>query len=279
MVERLAIVGLGLIGGSIAGAARARSAAREIVAVSRTPASIAQARRSGIADRATANLVEGIRDADLVVLCTPVGTLPGLVREAWPCLASGAVLTDVGSVKATVVATAESCPPRPGVAFVGSHPMAGSERSGLQASDPDLFEGRLVLLTPTSRTSTDAVTRLTAFWEALGSRVRLIAPEAHDRAVAAVSHLPQLAAYALVTVANGDALAFAGRGFGDTTRIAASAETLWADIFRGNREPLLAVLAQFRETLARWEALIREGQWEALEATLARAREVREELS
>lgn len=274
MVERLAIVGVGLMGGSIARAARGRRVARTIVAVSRTPGRVA-----GVVDHATADLAEGTRDADLVVLCAPVGALPGLVREAWPRLPAGTVLTDVGSVKAAVVSAAESCPPRTGVAFVGGHPMAGSERSGLQAADPDLFEGRLVLLTPTTQTPESAVARVTGFWEALGSHVRLIAPDAHDRAVAAVSHLPHLAAYALVAVASGDALAFAGRGFGDTTRIAASAEGLWADIFRGNREPLLAALAQYRETLARWEGLIRSGQWTALEADLARAREIREKLS
>jgi len=279
MVGRLAVVGLGLIGGSLARAARARRAAREVVAVCRTPAGSARARAAGVVDRVTVDLAEGVRDADLVVLCAPVGTLPGLVRAAWPHLGPGAVLTDVGSVKAPVVAAAEACPPRPGVAFVGGHPMAGSERSGLQASDPDLFEGRLVLLTPTTTTPAGVVGRVTAFWQALGSHVRLLPADEHDRAVAAVSHLPHLAAYALVAVANGDALTLAGRGFGDTTRIAASAETLWIDIFRGNREPVLAALADYQETLARWEGLIRAGQWEALEVDLARAREIREKLA
>jgi prephenate dehydrogenase len=187
-------------------------------------------------------------------------------------------VTDVGSVKGEVVAAAERCRPRPDVAFVGGHPMAGSERSGFQASDPGLFEGRLVLLTPTVRTAEWALGRLAAFWETLGSQVRVLTPESHDRAVAAVSHLPHLVAYAMVAVADGDALGVAGRGFGDTTRIAASAEALWTDIFRGNRGPLLDVLGQYRETLSRWETWIREGSWDALEAELARAREIREKL-
>ncbi|MGH7319267.1 MAG: prephenate dehydrogenase, partial [Candidatus Rokuibacteriota bacterium] len=216
--------------------------------------------------------------ADLIVLCAPVGALPGLVRRVWPHLAPGAVLTDVGSVKGEVVAAAEACPARSDAGFVGGHPMAGSERSGFSAADPDLFEGRLTLLTPTPRTPEEALGRATAFWEALGSQVRLISAEAHDRAVAAVSHLPHLAAYGLVAAADGEALALAGRGFGDTTRIAASAEALWTDIFRGNRQALLEALGQYRGILARWEALIQEGDWGALEAALARARELREKL-
>ncbi len=278
-LSRLTVVGLGLLGGSIAWGARARGLAAQIVAVGRTPATLAQARARRIVDVATPDLAAGVRGAGLVVLCAPVGALPGLVRAAWPHLAPGAVLTDVGSVKGEVVAAADACAPRADAAFVGGHPMAGSERSGFDAADPDLFEGRLTLLTPTARTPEPALGRVTAFWEALGSQVRLLAPEAHDRGVAAVSHLVHLAAYGLVAAAEGEALALAGPGFCDTTRVAASAETLWTDIFRGNRAALLAALDQYRGLLARWEALIRDGQWAALEAELARAREIREKLA
>ena len=170
--------------------------------------------------------------AALVVLCAPVGALPGLIRAAWPHLAPGAVLTDAGSVKRSVVEAALECPARAGVSFVGGHPMAGSERSGLEASDPDLFEGRLALLTPTTGTPPAAVAAVTALWEGLGSSVRSLSAEAHDRLVAQISHLPHLVAYALVAAVDGEALPLAGRGFTDTTRIAASAEALWADIFR-----------------------------------------------
>jgi cyclohexadieny/prephenate dehydrogenase len=277
IVSRLTVVGLGLLGGSIARAARARQIAREIVAVGRTPATLARARAAGVVDRTTADLAEGVRDADLVVLCTPVGALPGLVRAAWAQLAPGAILTDVGSVKGPVVAAAAACPAGPAV-FVGGHPMAGSERSGFDAAQAELFDGRLTLLTPTARTPAAAVARLTAFWEALGSQVRRLSPEAHDRGVAAISHLPHLAAYALVAAAEAEALPLAAAGFQDTTRIAASPEALWTDIFRENREALLAALGQYREVLAGWEASIRAGDWEALEVALARARERREKL-
>ncbi|HEV8673419.1 MAG TPA: prephenate dehydrogenase [Methylomirabilota bacterium] len=277
-LQRLTIVGLGLLGGSVARAARTRRAAAEIVAVGRTPGPLAAARAAGVVDRTTTDLAEGVGGADLIVLCAPVGALPGLVRAAWPHLAPGAVLTDVGSVKGAVVAAAEACPSRDGVVFVGGHPMSGSERSGFEAAQADLFVGRLTLLTPTARTPEAAVARVSRFWETLGSQVRLLSAEEHDRAVAAVSHLVHLAAFALVAAAADDALALAGPGFQDTTRVAASAEALWTDIFRGNRTPLLDALADYRARLAEWEALIRDGKWEALEAELAQARKRREKL-
>jgi cyclohexadieny/prephenate dehydrogenase len=276
-VSRLTVVGLGLLGGSIARAARARNAAAEIVAVGRTPATLARARAAGVVDHVTHDLTAGVRGADLVILCAPVGVLPEMVRTAWPHLEPGALLSDVGSVKAPVVAAAAACGAGPGV-FVGGHPMAGSERSGFDAARADLFEERLTLLTPTAATPAAAVARLAGFWEALGSQVHRLAPEAHDRAVAAISHLPHLAAYGLVGAAEEDALPFAAAGFHDTTRIAASPEALWTDIFRENREALLGALARYRAVLDEWEALVRAGGWEALEAGLARARERREKL-
>ncbi|MBI2468765.1 MAG: prephenate dehydrogenase/arogenate dehydrogenase family protein [Candidatus Rokubacteria bacterium] len=277
-VARLAVVGLGLVGGSVVRAARARQAAAQIVGVSRNAATLAEARAAGLLDASATDLAEGIRDAELVVLAAPVGALPGLVREAWPHLTPGAVLTDVGSVKWEVVGTAESCPARAGVAFVGGHPMAGSEESGFAASGADLFAGCLVLLTPTERTPEAAVGRVAAFWEALGGHVRTLGAAAHDRAVAAISHLPHLVAYGLVAAAEGEALALAGRGFVDTTRVAASPEALWSDIFRVNRSALLGALVEYRARLARWEALIRAGEWSGLEEELVRAREIREKL-
>jgi cyclohexadieny/prephenate dehydrogenase len=276
-VSRLTVVGLGLLGGSIARAARARRAAGEIVAVGRTSATLARARAEQVVDHVTHDLAAGVRGADLIILCAPVGVLPDMVRAAWPHLAAGAILSDVGSVKSPVVAAAGDCVAGPAT-FVGGHPMAGSERSGFDASRADLFEDRLTLLTPTGATPAAAVARLTVFWEALGSQVRLLSPEAHDRAVAAISHLPHLAAYGLVAAAEEDALPFAAAGFQDTTRIAASPEPLWTDIFRENQDAVLGALARYRAVVEEWEALIRAGAWDALEAALARARERREKL-
>jgi cyclohexadieny/prephenate dehydrogenase len=269
----------GLIGGSIARGARARGLAREVVVVARNEAAIRTACAAGAADRGTTDLGAGVAGAALVVLCAPVGALPGLVRAAWPHLAPGAVLTDAGSVKRGVVDAALACAPRAGVGFVGGHPMAGSERSGFEASDPDLFEGRLALLTPSAGTPPAAVAVATALWEGLGSTVRCLSADAHDRLVAQISHLPHLAAYALVSAADEDALPLAGRGFTDTTRIAASAEALWADIFRENRGPLLDALARYEAVLGRWRGLAARGEFATLEAELGRAREVREKLA
>jgi cyclohexadieny/prephenate dehydrogenase len=276
---RLTVVSPGLIGGSIARGARARRLAGEVVVVARHDAAVRAVLDAGAADRGTTDLAAGVAGASVVVLCAPVGALPGLIHAVWPHLASGAVLTDAGSVKRSVVAAAGACPPRRDVAFVGAHPMAGSERSGFEASDPDLFEGRLALLTPTAETPERAVRTTTALWEELGSRVRELSPETHDQLVAQISHLPHLAAYGLVAAADGEALPLVGRGFVDTTRIAASAEALWADIFRENRGPLLDALGRYEAILARWRGLVARGEWATLEAELARAREVREKLT
>jgi prephenate dehydrogenase len=276
---RLTVVSPGLIGGSIARGARTRRLAREVVVVARHGAAARAALDLGAADVGTTDLQAGVKGANVVVLCAPVGALPGLIRATWPHLSPGAVLTDAGSVKRSVVEAAQACPARAGVAFVGGHPMAGSERSGIEASDPDLFEGRLMLVTPTADTPEAAVTEVTALWEGLGSTVRRLSAEAHDRLVAQISHLPHLAAYALVSAAEGDALPLAGRGFVDTTRIAASAEALWTDIFRENRGPLLDALARYEAVLARWRELTARGDFATLETELGRAREVREKLS
>jgi len=167
-----------------------------------------------------------VAGASLVVLCAPVSALPGMIRAAWPHLSAGAVLTDAGSVKRGVVEAARGCPARADVSFVGGHPMAGSERSGFEASDGDLFEGRLALLTPTADTPESAVATATALWESLGSTVRRLAVEAHDHLVAEISHLPHLAVYALVSAAEADALPLAGRGFVDATRIAVLGQSM-----------------------------------------------------
>lgn len=276
--RRLTVVGPGLIGGSIARGVKRRRLAREVVVVTRHAAAIRSAVDVGAADAGTTDLAAGVAGAELVVLCAPVGALPGLIHAAWPHLAPGAVLTDAGSVKRGVVDAALACPVRQGVSFVGGHPMAGSERSGIEASDPDLFEGRLALLTPDPRTPPAATTTVTALWEGLGSHVRTLSAEAHDRLVAQISHLPHLIAYALVASVDGEAVPLAGRGFTDTTRIAASAEALWADIFRQNRGSLLHALERYEAVLARWRDLVARGDFASLEAELGRAREVREKL-
>jgi prephenate dehydrogenase len=272
------VVSPGLIGGSVARGLRSRRLAGEVMVVARHEAAIRAVIHAGAADAGTTDLTKGVTGASLVVLCAPVSALPGLVRATWPHLAPGAVLTDAGSVKRGVVEAVRGCPARPDVGFVGGHPMAGSERSGFEASDADLFEGKLALLTPTGDTPEPAVAAATALWEGLGSTVRLLTAEVHDHLVAQISHLPHLAAYALVSAAEADALPLVGRGFVDTTRIAASAEALWTDIFRDNRRPLLDALARYEAVLGHWRELVARGDWTTLEAELGRARELREKL-
>ena len=279
MIRRLGLVGLGLLGGSVAKAARAQGLADEIVAVGRDRARLEPALRDGAIDRATTDLAEGVRDVDFCLLATPVATLSSLLPAVWRALPSDAVLTDVGSTKAAIVEAAERLAVGRPLAFVGSHPMAGSEQAGYRVSRADLFRGATVIVTPTERTDSHAVKRVGAFWEALGGRLVTLDPVTHDRATAAISHLPHLVADALVdAVVRMDPRFFevAGRGFKDTTRIAASDPQMWREIFQENRAGLAEALAAFRAALDELERLIARGDAAAIEAALDRIRRIRE---
>jgi prephenate dehydrogenase len=279
VIRRLALVGLGLLGGSVVKAARAQGLADEIVAVGRDRARLEPALREGMVDRVSTSLEDGVAGADFCLLATPVATLTALLPAVWHALPGDAVLTDVGSTKASIVAAAEALGRARPLAFVGSHPMAGSEKSGYGVSRRDLFQGATVILTPTERTDSHAVKRVGAFWEALGGRLVILDPATHDRATAAISHLPHLVADALVdAVARMDArfLEVAGRGFKDTTRIAASDARVWREIFQENRAALGEALGAFRAALDDLERLIDGGDAAAIEAALDRIRRVRE---
>jgi prephenate dehydrogenase len=281
VIRRLAVVGLGLLGGSVARAARARGLVREVVGVGRRREALDPALAEGTIDRATTDLAEGVGGADLVVLATPVATLETLLPEVWRAAPDEALLTDVGSTKGGIVRTAERLAARRSLAFVGSHPMAGSERSGYAASRADLFEGALVILTPTGETPPLAAKRVAGFWEALGARVMAMEPEEHDRAVAAVSHLPHLAAAALVDAVARlcpGAFEVAAAGFKGTTRIAAGDARLWREIFLSNRPALAEALGAFRAALADLEELVASGDAEGLERALERIRQIRSRL-
>jgi prephenate dehydrogenase len=283
VIQRLAVLGLGLLGGSVAKAARAAGVAREIVAVGRDAARLEPARRDGTVDRVTTDVAAGVRGADAVVLAATVEAierqLPGVAGAVDP----DALVTDVGSTKAGIVAAAERLAAARPFAFVGSHPMAGSERSGYAVARADLFHGATVVVTPTDRTPPALVKNVSAFWEALGAgRVVLLDPPAHDRAVAAISHLPHLAAFALVeAVARFEPGAFevAARGFKDTTRIAASDPEVWRTILLANRAAVAGSLAAFREALDALERLIAAGDAAGVAAAIARVKTRREALS
>ena len=281
MIDRLAIVGLGLLGGSVAKAARARLLAREIVAVGRSAGRLEPARRDGTVDRIGTDLASGLAGADFCVLATPVATLEALLPAVWQAVSADALLTDVGSTKTRIVAAAERLRRSRPLRFIGSHPMAGSERSGYGVARADLFEGATVILTPTEQSDAGGLRRVGEFWEALGARLVRLDPVVHDRAMAAVSHLPHLVADALVdSVVRMDPgfLEVAARGFKDTTRIAASSPAVWREIFQDNRPVLAEALAAFRKSLDHLEGVITAADGAALERELERIKQVRERL-
>ena len=278
MIGRLTIVGVGLLGGSVAKAARARGIATEIVGVGRDAARLEAARRDGTLDHVTTDLAEGVRGAGLVVLAAPVLTILTLLDAVARVSGPETIVTDVGSTKAAIVAAAS----RLALRFVGSHPMAGSERSGYAHARVDLFDGATVIVTPTETSDAAAVKTVTALWEGVGAgRVVTLDPDTHDRAVAAISHLPHLAAFALVdAVERFEPSAFdvAARGFRDTTRVAAADPVMWEEIFLANRDALAAGLEVFRAALDDLARLIADGDGSALRASIARIKARREAL-
>ena len=281
MIQRLAVVGIGLLGGSVAKAARARGLAREIVGVGRDPRRLEPALADGTLDRVTTDFAAGVADADFVLLAVPVRTIEGLLETVWRTVPDGAVVTDVGSTKRRIVRVAERLAAARPLAFVGGHPMAGSEQSGYGVARADLVHGAVVVLTPTDATEPRALKAVTEFWEALGARVSLLDPDTHDRAVAAISHLPHLVAYALVDGVvrfEPAALDLAARGFKDTTRVAAADARVWEEIFLANRDALRGSLAAFRESLGDLERLIDAEDSVALRAALDGIRTRREAL-
>jgi len=274
VVERLAVIGLGLLGGSLAGAARRRGAARRVVGVARLRDTAAAALRAGLVDEAGTEPAAAA-GADLVVLATPLGAMAPVLARAAAGLAEGAVVTDVGSVKGALAETLPGLLP-PGVAYVGAHPMAGSHRRGLEHARDDLFEGAVCVLAPGPAASPAAVARVRAFFEALGSRVVERDPERHDVEVAWVSHLPHALAFAYARAledAAPGAAAVHGAGFRDFTRIAWSDPELWAEILCANRKALAGPLAASAARLAELARAVEQGDAEAVERFLATARD------
>jgi len=282
VIQRLAVLGLGLLGGSVAKAARAAGVAREIVGIGRDTARLEPARRDGTVDHVTTDIAAGVSGADVVVLAATVDAIERQLETVARAVEPDALVTDVGSTKAGIVGAAERLAAARPFSFVGSHPMAGSERNGYAVARADLFHGATVIVTPTDQTPPALVKSVSALWEALGAgRVVQLDPHTHDRAVAAISHLPHVAAFALVdAVARFEPGAFevAARGFKDTTRIAASDPEVWRTILLANRGAVVASLAAFREALDALERLIAGGDAAALDAAIARIKAQRESL-
>jgi prephenate dehydrogenase len=281
VIRELAIVGVGLLGGSVAKAARLGGLARRVVGIGRDAGRLQPALDDGTLDLAVTDLDAGVREADFILLAAPVLTIEGLLERVWRAAPDGALITDVGSTKRNIVRAAERLAATRSLAFVGSHPLAGSEQAGYHVARADLFRGATVLVTPTEATELAALKNTTEFWEALGARVSSLDPETHDRTVAAISHLPHLIACALVDGAarvEPSALELAARGFRDTTRIAAGDPDMWTEIFLANRDALSASVEAFREALADLQRAIDAGQADALRTVLARIKATREQL-
>src|SRR2546421_1371600 len=254
MFKRVALIGLGLIGGSIGLALHKTKAAQQVVGYDLGKGVSDRARKVGAIDQVYSTLADVVRGAELVVLATPVGAMRALLQNLAPCVTPGAVVTDVASTKAQVISWAEEFLP-PSVSFVGGHPMTGKEQSGVEAADASLFQNRIYCLTPTARTRPAAINKASAFVEALGARVRFLEPAEHDGQVAGVSHLPFIASIALVnTVAEGtgwvDASMLAAGGFRDITRLAAGNPEMYRDICLTNSESLTRWLNEYIVTLS-----------------------------
>jgi len=273
--ERVAILGLGLLGGSVALAARERRAARTVVGTGRRREALEAAVRSGLID-ATATVERAVEAADLVVLATPVTAMAEQLRRAAPHLRPGTVVTDVGSVKGLPAETLPGLLP-PGVPYVGSHHMAGSHLRGVEHARPDLFVDAPCVVTATPDADSDAVEQITAFWERLGARVVQRGPVEHDAEVAWVSHVPHVLAFAFarsLAAAPEAAGRLGGSGFRDFTRIAQSDAELWSDILVANAKAIAGPLREVAEELRRFARDLESGDGEALERSIARARGV-----
>jgi cyclohexadieny/prephenate dehydrogenase len=280
LFNKIALIGLGLIGSSLAHVARRQNIAAEIVGFDQNGDVRGRARAIElcvVADTAE----EAVPDADLVILCVPVGAMGDAVHDLTPHLKAGAILSDVGGVKAGVISAVAPQLPQ-GVHFVPAHPVAGTEHSGPEAGFATLFHGRWCILTPPEDADPEAVAKLTAFWEAAGSHVEIMNPAHHDLVLAITSHVPHLIAYNIVgtaadleEVTQSEVIKFSAGGFRDFTRIAASDPTMWRDVFLNNKEAVLEVLGRFNEDLAALQRMIRWGDGQGLFELFSRTRAIR----
>lgn len=279
--DRVALLGAGLIGSSLAWAMRGRGLAGHIAAYSRRAETRATVERLGFADSVHEDPVAAVRNADLVIFCVPVGANEAVARAVGPHLAQGAIVSDVGSVKQAVIRDVVPHLPED-VHFVPGHPIAGTEHSGPESGFAELFEQRWCILTPPPGTHREAVDKVAAFWQACGSMIEVMEAHHHDKVLAITSHLPHLIAYTIVGTAMGleetdraEVIKFCAGGFRDFTRIAASDPVMWRDVFLNNRDAVLEMLGRFVEDLTGLQRAIRWGEAEILEQWFQRTREIR----
>jgi prephenate dehydrogenase len=279
---KLSVIGLGLIGGSFARALRAAGAVSEVVACGRNPDALARAIELGVADRVTTDPADAVRDADVVVLGVPLSAMRDLMAKIAPALPAHAIVTDVGSTKQSVIADAAASLGDALSRFVPGHPIAGTERSGVEASFAELFHERRVILTPIDTTDPTATETITALWRKAGATVTQMTAQHHDRVLALTSHLPHVLAFALVDRLSqmqeqDEIFAYAAGGFRDFTRIASSDPVVWRDICLNNRSALLDALQAYRDELDELTQALRNHDGAALEALFARAKKARDD--
>lgn len=282
--NRMVIVGVGLIGGSLAMISRRNGLVKEIIGVGRGAGNLKEAVKLKIIDSFTFDISEAVKGADLIVMATPVGSFERLVKQMSRSLNKGAIITDAGSVKGRMVSRIERLLPK-GTYFVAGHPIAGKEKSGVKAASLTLFEGTKCILTPTKKTDASALKKIKALWKAVGAEVVLMDPMLHDKVLGAVSHLPHAAAYSIVnTVAeikkNGNNfIAFSGGGFKDFTRIAASSPEMWRDIFLSNRKNLVNMISRYQKNLEKLKRYIKDKDSKRLIKELEKAKAIRDKLN
>jgi len=280
--KKVALIGVGLLGGSLGLALRQRRLAGTVIGYVRRSQSVRECLSCGAVDKVTLDLAEAVHGADLVILCTPLAQMKALAKQLVPHLERGTLVTDVGSVKASVVKDVETLVSRAGAYFVASHPMAGSEKAGVKAARADLFLGAICVITPTSKTRSAALKRTEQLWKALGSRTIRTTAEAHDQLVSRSSHLPYLSSVALTnhildpahSAAQG--LLCAG-GFRDTTRIASSSPEMWRDISLANRRHIRKALAGYMQHLRKLDLMLKLGEGDRLSACFQKAKTLRDQ--
>ena len=281
LFDRIALIGIGLIGSSIARDVKALGLAHEVVVSTRSPETLKRAEELELGTSYALSAADAVEGADLVIVSVPVGASEAVARQIAPRLKPGAIVTDVGSTKASVIAQMAPHMPKT-VHFIPGHPLAGTEKSGPDAGFTGLFQGRWCIFTPLPGTDPAALARLKAFWEALGSKIDEMDPEHHDKVLAIVSHLPHIIAYNIVgtaddleTVTQSEVIKYSASGFRDFTRLAASDPTMWRDVCLHNKDAILEMLARFSEDLAYLQRAIRWGEGDKLFELFTRTRAVR----
>lgn len=281
LFERLALIGIGLIGSSLARVCRRKGLARKIIASDISATVRAKVKELALADEVAETAAAAAEGADLVILCVPAGMMGEVAKDIAPYLSPGAILSDVGSVKAAIIKAVTPHVP-PGVHFVPAHPVAGTEQSGPEAGFAALFWNRWSILTPPEGTNPKAIARLSAFWTGAGANVEIMQPAHHDLVLAITSHVPHLIAYNIVgtaadleEVTQSEVIKFSAGGFRDFTRIAASDPTMWRDVFLNNREAVLEMLGRFNEDLSVLQRMIRNGDSKGLFDLFTRTRAIR----